>query len=81
MSTATTTTVADVAAVTTEYENAFMDALHCMYFLMKREIAHTTSFAELQYLCILLGKRDTSYLTHDKLTICQNRQWPGTQSL
>ena len=26
-----------------------------MYFLMKREIAHTTNFAELQALCVLLG--------------------------
>lgn len=55
---ATGTTVVDVArkaALTTVDENAFMDALRCMYFLMKREIAHTTNFAELQSLCILLG--------------------------
>ena len=26
-----------------------------MYFLMKREIARTTKFAELQALCVLLG--------------------------
>ena len=58
MRTATNTTIVDVAreaAVTTVDENAFMDAMRCMYFLMKREIAHTTNFAELQSLCILLG--------------------------
>ena len=61
MRVATSTTVVDVytiareAAVTTVDENAFIDALRCMYFLMKREIAYTTNFAELQSLCILLG--------------------------
>ena len=47
---ATNTTVADVvkeAALITADESAFTDALRCMYFLMKREIAHTTNFAEL----------------------------------
>ena len=60
MRAATSTTVVDVgriAAVTTVDENAFMDALRCMYFLMKREIAHTTNFEELQSLCILLGNK------------------------
>lgn len=55
---ATGTTIAQAvkeAAVITADETAFMDALRCMYFLLKREIAHTTNFSELQSLCILLG--------------------------
>ena len=54
----TSTTISEVvrqAAVVTADEAAFSDALRCMYFLMKREIAHTTNFAELQALCVLLG--------------------------
>lgn len=56
--TATGTTIAEVvrdSAVITADEEAFIDALRCMYFLLKREIAHTTNFSELQSLCILLG--------------------------
>ena len=47
-------TVADIAkeaAVITADGSAFTDTLRCMYFLMKQEIAHTTNFAELQFLC------------------------------
>ena len=58
MRSATRRTVVDVAReaiVITADETAFSDALRCMYFLMKREIAHTTNFAELQSLCVLLG--------------------------
>lgn len=36
-------------------ENAFCDAMRCMYFLNKHEIAHTTNFASLRDLCVLLG--------------------------
>ena len=36
-------------------EKAFMDGLRCMYYLNKREIAHTTNFASLKELCMLLG--------------------------
>ena len=36
-------------------EKAFMDGLRCMYYLDKREIAHTTNFASLKELCMLLG--------------------------
>ena len=32
-----------------------MDGLRCMYNLDKREIAHTTNFASLKELCMLLG--------------------------
>jgi len=46
--------VRDSATITADGE-AFCDALHCMYFLMKKEIAHTTNFADLEDLCILLG--------------------------
>ena len=55
---ATNATICDIvreAAVITADETAFSDALRCMYFLVKREIAHTTNFAELQSLCVLLG--------------------------
>ena len=34
---------------------AFCDAVSCMYFLLKREIAHTTNFGPLRDLCIKLG--------------------------
>ena len=36
-------------------EKAFMDGLRCMYYLNKREIAHTTNFVSLKELCMLLG--------------------------
>lgn len=32
-------------------EKAFMDGLQCMYYLNKRQIAHTTNFASLKELC------------------------------
>ena len=66
---ATNTTVADVvkeAAVITADESAFTDALRCMYFLMQREIAHTTNFAELQSLCVLLGNTTLPLLNKAK---------------
>ena len=34
---------------------AFCDAMHCLYFPMKREIPHTTNFVPLRELCIQLG--------------------------
>ena len=34
---------------------AFCDAVVCMYFLVKREIAHTTNFGPLRDLCMRLG--------------------------
>ena len=55
---ATSTTISEVvmeSAVITADETAFSDALRCMYFLMKGEMAYTTHFADLQSLCILLG--------------------------
>ena len=36
-------------------EKAFMDGLRCMYYLNKKEIAHTTNFASLKELGVLLG--------------------------
>ena len=55
---ATNTTICDIVkegALITADETDLSDAPHCMYFLMKMEIAHTTNFAELQSLCGLLG--------------------------
>ena len=66
---ATDTTVADVvkeAALVTANESAFTDALCCVYFLMKREIVHTTNFAELQSLCVLLGNAILALLNKAK---------------
>ena len=46
-------------------EKAFMDRLRCMYYLNKREIAHTTNFAaSLKELCMLIG--------NDSLPLLQN---------
>ena len=55
---ATSTTIREVvmeSAVITADETAFSDALRCMYFLMKGEMAYTTHFVDLQSLCIFLG--------------------------
>ncbi len=40
-----------------------MDGLRCMYFLNKKEIAHTTNFADLKALCVLLGNETLLFLT------------------
>ena len=41
-------------------ENAFFDAMSCMYFLNKNEIAHTTNISGLRKLCVLLGNEHNS---------------------
>ena len=46
--------IAETAVVTADGEG-FCDALRCMYFLIKKEMAHTTNFSDLQDFCILLG--------------------------
>ncbi len=33
----------------------FCDALRCLYFRLKKELPHSTNFADLQDLCIMLG--------------------------
>ena len=43
------------ASVQTVNEKGFMDSLCCMCYLNKNEIAHTTNFASLKELCVLLG--------------------------
>ena len=36
---------------------AFLDATRCLYFHLKQEIPHTTNFASLRELVILLGNK------------------------
>ena len=55
---ATHSTVLDLindSSILTVDENVFCDALRCIYFLCKNEIAHTTNFSGLKALCIQLG--------------------------
>ena len=66
------TTRRTVSEIITESTNVtadgegFCDALRCMYFLMKKEIAHTTNFADLQDLCIQLGNETLPRLLKGK---------------
>ena len=46
--------VTDSAVVTADKEG-FCDDLRCLYFLMKKEVLHTTNFADIQDHCIQLG--------------------------
>ena len=48
--------VAEVQVVSVDGE-AFLDAMRCLYFLLKQEIPHTTNFASLRKLAILLGNK------------------------
>ena len=49
------------ANVQTVDKKAFSDALRCMYFLNKHEMAHTTNF---RHLCVLLGNTRMARLKH-----------------
>ena len=46
--------------------DAFCDALRCLYWFCKQEIPHTTNFASLRSLCILLGNSTLSRLKESK---------------
>ena len=48
--------VAEAQVVSVDGE-AFLDAMCCLYFLLKQEIPHTTKFASLRELVILLGNK------------------------
>ena len=41
---------------------AFLDAMRCLYFLLKQEITHTTNFASLRELAILLSNKTSPQL-------------------
>ena len=56
---------------------AFCDALRCLYFLMKREIPHTTNFVPLRELCIQLGNSSLAHLVLEG----KNRTYTSEQSM
>ena len=43
------------STVVTADEEAFCDALHCIYVLAKHEVPHTTLFTPLRDFCIKMG--------------------------
>ena len=58
-------------------EFAFCDAMRCMYYLNKHEIAHTTNFSGLRELCVLLGNRSLSVLKKSGNTNYESEQIMG----
>ena len=58
-------------------EHAFCDAMNCMYYLNKNEIAHTTKFSDLKELCILLGNTTLLQLRKSGNTNYQSEQIMG----
>ena len=56
---------------------AFCDALRWLYFLMKREIPHTTNFVPLRELCIQLGNSSLAHLVLEG----KNRTYTFEQSM
>ena len=55
-------------------EQSFCDALRCMYWLNKNEIAHTTNFSELKELCVLLGNETLPSLQKSGNTSYESEQ-------
>ena len=55
---------------------ALCDAIRCMYFLMKKEIAHTTNFGPLRDLCVIMGNT-----TMPKLDIAKNCNFRSEQTM
>ena len=56
---------------------AFCDALHCLYFLLKHEIPHTTNFLPLRKLCIQMGNLSLENLVLEG----KNRTYTSEQSI
>lgn len=61
--------------LTTDGE-AFCDAVRCLYWLTKQEIPHTTNFASLRELCIILGNA-----TLPRLMLSKNRTYQSEQTM
>ena len=57
--------VAEAQVVSLDGE-AFLDAMRCLYFLLKQEIPHTTNFASLHELAILLSNKTSPQLHEAK---------------
>ena len=60
--------------VLTVDERAFCDAMRCMYYLNKNEIAHTTNFSGLKELCVLLGNESLPALKKSGNTSYESEQ-------
>ena len=74
---ATHSTVLDLindSSILTVDENAFCDALRCIYFLCKNEIAYTTNFSGLKALCIQLGNETLPLLRKSGNTNYESEQ-------
>ena len=53
---------------------AFCDMLRCLYWLGKQEIPHTTNFASLRSLCVLLGNSTLPRLKESKNMTYESEQ-------
>ena len=74
---ATGSTVADMverSSILTVDESAFCDAMRCMYYLNKNEIAHTTNFSGLKELCVMLGNDTLTQLKKSGNTNYESEQ-------
>lgn len=58
-------------------ESAFCDAMRCMYYLNKNEIAHTTNFSGLKELCVILGNDTLTHLKKSGNTNYESEQIMG----
>ena len=65
------------SSILTVDENVFCDALRCIYFLCKNEIAHTTNFSGLKALCIQQGNKTLPLLRTSGNTNYESEQIMG----
>jgi len=63
--------------VLTVNENAFGDAMRCMYFLNKHEMVHTTNVSSWRELCALLGNETLPVLKKSANTNYESEQTMG----